>query len=88
MKKWLIILLIPFLLIGCDKTKSSKFQDGEVVTIIILNQVGQVYSHFWNGGICHYKIRCMAGNNNSSVVEYKIAIFREFELEKRNEKPI
>jgi len=78
MKKWVVILLMLFLLIGCGDPKYPKFQDGEIVTISVSGEMGQVYSHFMVGGIYYYKVRCKA-------LGYKKRTFKEFELEKRDE---
>ena len=81
MKKWIVILLMLFLLIGCGKPEYPKFQDGEIVTISVGGEVGQVYSHFLSGGIYHYKVRYKA-------LGYKKSVFKEFELEKKDENAI
>jgi hypothetical protein len=88
MKKWIVILLMLFLLIGCGKPEYPKFQDGEIVTISVGGEVGQVYSHFMGGGIYYYKVRYRVVNNKSSALGYKKSVFKEFELEKNDENAI
>lgn len=79
MKKWLLILLILVMtMAGCAPHSPTvpKFKEGDIVTIKVSQDVGQVLYSYLSGGKWWYNVRCGSYERNNLI---------EFELEAHDE---
>jgi len=87
MKRLLVALIIPFMLIGCGDKKSkpsAKFYEGEIVKSVIDGQLGQITRVACYSGkrICRYEVRFKSIEGDKWGRAYSEVFMKEFEIKK------